>query len=103
MSGIVQLQREQLNDALIAAAKAGDKENVLRLIGEGADVNASDNDGMPLHRASENGHVDVVKVLIDNGADVNAKDNDGKTPLDVAKSNNNHSIVKLLDKPNQAR
>ena len=44
----------------------------LRLIDNGANVNANDNDNYgrtPLHRASEKGHVDVAEVLIDNGAD----------------------------------
>jgi ankyrin repeat protein len=35
----------------------------------------------PLHRAAENGKLDVVKYFVENGADAKAANKDGKNPL----------------------
>jgi ankyrin repeat protein len=51
---------------------------------------------IPLHEASANGNVELVKLLIDNGADVNARSDDGKTPLDFAVEYKRDEIVDLL-------
>jgi ankyrin repeat protein len=45
----------------------------LRLISQGADVNATEADGAtPLHLAAEREDVDVVRALLQRGANVNA-------------------------------
>ena len=63
------------------AANRRNKEIIVLLIAEGADVNAKTTVGgyTPLHevRAKE-----IAALLIDNGADVNAIDVYGDTPLD---------------------
>ena len=65
-----------------------------RLIEEGADVNAKDDNGyLPLHYAVRNDNIDLVELLIEEGADVNAKDDWGRTPLHWAKS---EEITELL-------
>jgi ankyrin repeat protein len=71
---------------------------VLHLINNGADVNASGNDGdTALMWASWNGHYDIAKLLIDAGADVNAKNNFGETALMYASRCNGHpAIIELL-------
>ena len=48
-----------------------------------------------LHRAAEEGHVDVAKMLIQNGADVNAADKYNETPL-VRAGNKTALIFELL-------
>ena len=48
-------------------------------------MNEANNDGdTPLHRASNNGHLEIAKFLITNKADFDHKNNNDKSPLDVA-------------------
>ena len=54
----------------------------------GVDVNESGYDGnTPLHDASRNGHLEVVKALIRAKADVRIENDQGKAPVDVARTN----------------
>jgi len=59
------------------------------LIANGADIcakaNASDRGETPLHIASHNSRLVLVKVLIANGADINGKDDLGRSCLHVAR------------------
>ena len=58
---------------------------VERLLSDGADPNASDDDGStPLHLAACMGQANAVRVLVANGAAVNAIDDAGHTPLHAA-------------------
>lgn len=76
-----------LNDPTLAAEnfrKANEYKiaNTTQLLGQGADVNATDYDGRtPLHSAAARDSVDVVRILLDAGADVNVQNNAGETPL----------------------
>lgn len=67
----------QLSDA----AKLDDVKAVIRLIEDGADVNAVNivSGNAALQYASSQGHGEIVSVLLANGADVNAKTSSGKT------------------------
>jgi ankyrin repeat protein len=70
---------------------------VLHLINNGADVNASSNNGdTALMWASRFGHIDIARLLIDNSADVNAKDDNGRTALKYASNNGHTDIIELL-------
>ena len=65
------------------------------LIASGGSVNQVIIDGnTPLHVASIQGHLEVVKVLISNDGSVNEADNDGFTPLHLASGHS--EVVKLL-------
>jgi len=85
------------------AAEDGDLAEVKRLIAEGADVNAADQEHTvkwtPLIAAASGGDVQVVKVLLENRAKVNATDSHGYTPLYYAlwtDGNNSEEIVRAL-------
>lgn len=68
--------------ALITAAREGDTEKVLALIGKGANVNARNWQGhTPLLLAVERGCTRMALILIANGADINDKDYYGHTHL----------------------
>ena len=64
------------------AAKAGDAQQVERLIAEGVDVDEKDiADKTALLWAADAGQMDVVQVLVAKGANVNARDFSDWTPL----------------------
>jgi ankyrin repeat protein len=59
---------------LVGAAREGDLKEVVRLLNQGADVNArGDRDRTALMMAADQGNLEIVKLLIEKGADVNAK------------------------------
>ena len=79
------------------AARNGDTKIVMRLLNEGADVNARNFIGWtPLHFAAWNGHTAAVQLLLAAGADVNAEDKYGDTPLDYAQQQNHGEWITTL-------
>ncbi|KAK7259839.1 hypothetical protein RIF29_25454 [Crotalaria pallida] len=69
------------------------------LIEAGAKVDALDNNkNTALHYAAGYGRKECVALLLENGAAVTLQNMDGKTPIDVAKLNNQHDVLKLLEK-----
>ncbi|MBC6444987.1 MAG: ankyrin repeat domain-containing protein [Alphaproteobacteria bacterium GM202ARS2] len=73
-------------------------EAIKKLIAEGEDVNAQDEDGrLPLHEAATlNGKPEVIRVLVEAGANLHARDKDGDSPLHVAAGNKNSVVIKIL-------
>eukprot|EP00057_Strongylocentrotus_purpuratus_P006858 XP_011661332.1 PREDICTED: ankyrin repeat domain-containing protein 50-like [Strongylocentrotus purpuratus] len=62
-----------------------------------ADLPEGENDdSTPLHAASSNGHLEVVKDLIGQGADINRASNDNWTPLHAASFNGHLDVVQFL-------
>ena len=78
--------------ALRLASMNGHPEVVKLLIAAGADVNAYE--GWALMLASERGYLEIVKLLIDAGADLHAKDD---YALRWASQNGHSEVVKLLE------
>jgi ankyrin repeat protein len=77
---------EQRNGALIR-----------KLLGAGADVNATQVDGMTaLHWAVYNDDVEMAGLLVRSRANVNAANRYGVAPLSLAATNGNANVVKLL-------
>ncbi|XP_076622253.1 myosin binding subunit isoform X6 [Colletes latitarsis] len=81
----------------LAACAAGDKEEVVRLLQKGADINTGNVDGLTaLHQACINDDLDMVEFLVEKGADINSGDNEGWTPLHATASCGFISIAKYL-------
>ncbi|KAJ1736721.1 hypothetical protein LPJ72_001137 [Coemansia sp. Benny D160-2] len=79
------------------ACNAGDLEQTVSLIKQGADIDMKDNAGWtPLHEASLEGHNDVVLALLRRGADFNARGFGGDTPLHDACANGHVDVVRSL-------
>ncbi|KAJ9596393.1 hypothetical protein L9F63_012556 [Diploptera punctata] len=87
---------------LLEAAKAGDSEQVQRLLTSYPQiVNCRDLDGRhstPLHFAAGYNRVAVVEFLLAHGADVHAKDKGGLVPLHNACSYGHYEVTELLVK-----
>ena len=79
------------------ACKNGNINEIKRLLDNGADVNAKDDDGYtPLISASAGGFVETAKFLLENGADMNAEDKYGWTSLMYASQNRHINMLKFL-------
>lgn len=73
---------KKAQDALIAAAKQGEVDQVLLQLQAGADVNARDSgQRTALLHAVRGGQPAVVRALIEAGADLDARDRDSRTAL----------------------
>ncbi len=74
-------ERYSLGDtALHHASRNGDLDVVWHLVGHGADVNAtSDNGHFPLYCAAGHGHAETTRYLLEKGANREAAMADGKT------------------------
>jgi ankyrin repeat protein len=73
---------KKAQDALLAAAKQGDVDQVLIQLQAGADVNARDSgQRTALLHAVRGGQLAVVRALIEAGAGLDARDQDGRTAL----------------------
>ena len=90
--------KQQLNDKLFEAARAGDAALVASLLDKGADVNAKFRYGTTaLFKAAERGHANVVKVLLDRGADATVSDTFyHATAMTWAIDNDHADVVALL-------
>ncbi|MEH7013973.1 ankyrin repeat domain-containing protein [Neobacillus niacini] len=85
-----------MNQQLIFSAEKGDKENVLKLLQDGANINATDEHGRTaVMAATYNNKVDTVKILIQKGADINVRDNNLENVLLHAGAEGFLEIVKL--------
>ena len=84
-------------DALITAAKDNNVAEARRLIADGADVKAKDNDGSTaLMWAAWRNSPEVAKILLESGADVKATDKYGNTALWFAAANDSPDVARLL-------
>ena len=93
-SGSVQAQPA---DGIIEAVKAGNLDEVQRLLDQGADVDARQGDGATaLHWAAHRNNLETASVLLASGAMVGAANELGATPLWLAAMNGATHMVELL-------
>ncbi len=83
---------------LITAASEGDLETVQKLLRDGADVNAKEeNGGMnALHAAVENGNLEIVRELLQAGAKPNVRTATRHTPMMSLDGDAKPELVRLL-------
>jgi uncharacterized protein len=74
--------RNTSNEQLLQATQRGDREAVLKLLQQGADINVRDAQGRtPVMIATYQHNTDMVRTLLQAGADVNIRDNNKENPL----------------------
>ena len=79
------------------AARAGDLEQLQKMVVQGADVNEKAvRDETPLMHAALAGQGEVVNYLLQRGADINARNASGMTALHAAAYAGHSDIVRLL-------
>jgi len=70
------------NTPLHIAVQQNNKNRVLELLNEGADINAKNRFGLaPLTHAVDLNNADLVQLLLDHGANIETTSNEGWTPL----------------------
>lgn len=98
-SSPVQLEKKEeanLEQQLISAAAEGDTETVLELLENGADIDATDNQGVTaVMAATQRNNVDTVKALIEQGANIDIRNNNQDNVLLYAGAEGLLEIVKL--------
>ncbi len=86
------------NETLLHAVSIGDADWVLKLIKDGANVNAvdqADRNTILMH-AADKGHLAVVEVLCRHGAVINVKNNAAETALSWAAAAGHMHVVQFL-------
>ncbi|MGA8146667.1 MAG: ankyrin repeat domain-containing protein [Gallionellaceae bacterium] len=92
------MDMKEINMKLIEASLAGDLNIVHRLLAEGADANASDQDqDTSLICAANGSHFEIVKLLLASNVDVNAKNDKGYTALYVAAASNAKEALPIIE------
>ena len=97
------IEKEKRSRQLICASESGDLKTVIKLLNAEehgnlvANINEKGlNDYTPLHFASNEGHIEVVKVLLNSKANVNALSNSLRTPLHLACEKGYANIINEL-------
>lgn len=93
---IKEVDMEQLNMALISAAREGDAAMVKDLLAQGASVHASDERGVTaLIAAAYQNQLGVAKLLIEAGADVNVQDDTQQSAYLIPTADGYPELLKL--------
>ena len=86
-----------LNEQVYYAACYGHTEEVVRLLGEGANPNWQDGIGWTaLHMACAYNRPQILTILVNSNANINIKDSYKDTPLHFACRNGSFECVRVL-------
>ncbi|OIW27882.1 hypothetical protein CONLIGDRAFT_453437 [Coniochaeta ligniaria NRRL 30616] len=92
------------DERLIEAADENDMGTILKLLGRGANVRATDKwRWTPLHMAAYAGYEDISRLLIEHGAELDVRTVDGETPLKLAERNGHAKVVQLIEEEVESR
>jgi len=96
--GVARKKNRELGQELYVAAKWGHLNKVKKLLNNGADINYINKGSheTPLHEASDEGFLPVVKYLVNHGANMEIKNDKGRTPLYQAVDEGRTDVVKFL-------
>eukprot|EP00919_Chromeraceae_sp_WS-2016_P008024 GHVR01018962.1.p1 GENE.GHVR01018962.1~~GHVR01018962.1.p1 ORF type:complete len:165 (-),score=36.01 GHVR01018962.1:267-761(-) len=82
---------------MIECARHGEMDELLSYLERGMDVNYVDKyNNTALHKASANGHLDIVKLLVDTYKAKSIPNQSGNTPLNWAVQNRHKEVVRFL-------
>ena len=82
---------------MLWAAKENDIIGVQRLVAKGIPVDVKDSDNRtPLHLASAEGHLDLVKYFVSHGHPIFVRDRWGAAPIDNATREERSDVIKFL-------
>mmetsp|Transcript_43076 Transcript_43076/g.77488 ORF Transcript_43076/g.77488 Transcript_43076/m.77488 type:complete len:190 (+) Transcript_43076:55-624(+) len=82
---------------LMNAAHEGNMVEVLKLVSQGVNLDATDDFGWTAIRfAARNGHADIVNTLVEQGCDMHKASATGRTPLMSAAGNRHDRVVEVL-------
>ena len=90
--------KEDFDGQLVKAAMQGNTDEIIRCLGEGADINAKDEkfNATALMWAAHNGRAEALRILIKNGADIHQKGARGETALWFAAQKGQLKTLKIL-------
>lgn len=83
--------------SLLVCASAGDTDQISKLLKQGANIEARNEDGQTgLLVGTKRGHLGVVDIMLKGGADVNGTDSNGLGAIHLSAENGQWQMVKLL-------
>lgn len=93
----LKLNKKEVQNKFSEAIKAGNIDEVAKIIGLGINVDSKfDDNSTALHFAVYNNQIEVVRYLIEINASVNEKNERGLTPLHIAASEGNDLAICVL-------
>lgn len=98
MKSAVKQTRSVRVPELVLAAHAGREEDVRKLLGDGADVNATDCDGItPLMAAAMSGCLSLARLLLASGADLSLRNKWGMSAHAIALWHGYEALAAVLN------